>query len=249
MTAEGQEDQTEVFREQIDRLAQRQIQRFRKAARGIHPRSCPICDYHGLFPAFGQPPRFDARCPSCNALERHRLLKLYIDRHAPFGPDNAVLHFAPEPQVRRCVEPLVALYETADLSERRNVTHRVDIEDTGISAESFDRIICSHVLEHVDDARALAELWRLLTPGGIAFLATPVCEGWDQTYENPEITGREARLLHFGQGDHVRFYGRDLRDRIRAAGFSLEEFTAREPDVAAHGLMRGETLFVARKPE
>ena len=78
--------------------------------------------------------------------------------------------------------------------------------------------------------------------------STPICEGWAETYENPEVSTREDRIVHFGQGDHVRLYGRDLRTRIRAAGFELTEFTAVEPDVLTYGLMRGETLFIAEKP-
>ena len=104
------------------------------------------------------------------------------------------------------------------------------------------------MLEHVDDRRALAEMFRLLVPGGIAFVMTPVVEGWAETYENPAITQPRDRLLHFGQNDHVRLYGRDIRDRIRAAGFELSEFVAVEPDVARYGLVRGETLFIARRP-
>jgi hypothetical protein len=47
----------------------------------------------------------------------------------------------------------------------------------------------------------------------------------------------------------VRYFGRDVRTRIQAAGFSLEEFTAEEPLVHRHGLVRGEKVFVARKPK
>ncbi len=79
-------------------------------------------------------------------------------------------------------------------------------------------------------------------------LMTPVVEGWAETYENPAITTPKLRRLHFGQHDHVRYYGRDVRDRIRAPGFALTEVTAVEPDVLTYGLNRGETLFIATKP-
>lgn len=241
-------DQTAEFADRIETAVQRQVARFRRAARGVHPRSCPICGYHGSFTAFGQPPRYDARCAKCNSLERHRLFYLYAERKALFAADHTVLHFAPEVQVAGYLRERVARYETADLSERRNVTHRINIEATGLPDASYDRIICSHVLEHVDDAKALAELFRLLRPGGIAVLATPVVEGWAHTYENDDVSGAEARFVHFGQSDHLRMYGRDIRARIRSAGFQLGEVTAEEPDVLTYGLMRGETLFIATKP-
>ena len=226
----------------------RQVARFRQAARGLVPRLCPICGHEGLFTAYGQPPRFDARCPRCGALERHRLFKLWMDREAPFAKGHAVLHFAPERQLAPLVRAAVGRYETADLSEKREVTHRVDICGTGLPGASFDRIVCNHVLEHVDDRRALAEIFRLLAPGGLAVLSTPIVEGWATTHEDAAVTSPQERLVQFGQSDHLRLYGRDLRDRIRGAGFALAEITAREPDVRIHGLQRGETLFLASKP-
>jgi SAM-dependent methyltransferase len=228
---------------------QRQLNKFRAAAKGVTPRSCPICGFEGMFLVFGTPPRFDARCGGCASLERHRLFALFTDRTGFFEPQHRVLHFAPEPQLTPRIKAVVAVYETADLSERKPMTHYVNIEATGLPADHYDRIICNHVLEHVDDAKALAELFRLLKPGGKAILSSPIVEGWAETYENPTALTTAERLLHFGQQDHVRFYGRDLRDRIRAAGFDLTETTAVEPDVLIYGLMRGETLFIARKPD
>lgn len=242
-------DQTDEFQEAINTAAMKQINRFRKAARGVTPRDCPLCGYFGMFTAFGNPPRIDARCPKCNSLERHRLLYLFAERFDLFRPSHNVLHFAPEVQLSGYLRDMVGSYETADLSPRRKVMHHVNIEDTGLDGARYDRIICSHVIEHVDDAKALAEMFRLARPGGIVILMTPIVEGWKRTYENPDVTTSTDRILHFGQGDHVRMYGRDLRDRIRAAGFELAEYTAVEPDVLRYGLMRGETIFVATKPE
>jgi SAM-dependent methyltransferase len=227
---------------------QKQIDRFRVAARGMHPRKCSICGETGLFTAFGNPPRFDARCGSCGSLERHRLFALYVQRFGGFAAGMRVLHFAPERQLGTMIRARVKDYETADLSTRLDVTHHVDIEATGLPSERFDRIVCSHVLEHVDDRKALAEMFRMLKPGGRAYIMSPVVEGWAATYENPEITDPAGRLIHFGQADHCRIYGRDIRDRIRAAGFTLDEFTAVEPDVLTYGLVRGETLFIATRP-
>ena len=228
---------------------QRQVSKFRAAATGVTPRTCPICGFHGLFQVFGNPPRFDARCSGCSSLERHRLFVLHIQRDGFLAPTHRVLHFAPEVQLTALIQGLVAHYETADLSDRRMTTHQINIEQTGLPSGHYDRIICNHVLEHVDDAKALAELFRMLKPGGKAVLTTPIVEGWAKTYENPHVVSPAERQLHFGQADHVRIYGRDLRDRITAAGFALTEVTAVEPDVLTYGLMRGETLFIAMKPE
>jgi SAM-dependent methyltransferase len=135
---------------------------------------------------------------------------------------------------------------TADL--RPNKSDRViDITQIAFPDARFDCVICSHVLEHVDDAKALAEIYRVLRTGGFAVLMVPIIEGWSKTYENPAVLNAEERTLHFGQCDHLRYYGKDFRDRVIAAGFQLQEFTAEEPFVSRYGLVRGEKVFVAHK--
>ncbi len=143
---------------------------------------------------------------------------------------------------------MAGTYETADIQSSTHTNHVVNIETLDLPDASFDRIVCNHVLEHVDDRAALAELFRVLSPGGLAFVTTPVIEAWAETHEDSSILEPRDRRLNFGQADHIRLYGRDLRDRFRAAGFELGEFVACEPDVRNHGLSRGETVFVARKP-
>ena len=198
-------------------------------------KECP-CGYRGAFEPFGL--RASARCPKCGAMERQRLLNLYLRQHPLSGK---VLHFAPEPSIG--VEA-----ETADIMPGR-ADMVLNIEQTGLPDQSYDAIICCHVLEHVDDRKALPELHRLLRPGGKAILMVPVYEGWAQTYEDDGIDSPEGRRRHFGQPDHLRLYGRDFRDRVRSFRFEVDEFTADGPSSARYGLMRGEKVFVATRPQ
>ncbi len=46
----------------------------------------------------------------------------------------------------------------------------------------------------------------------------------------------------------MRYSGRDVRDRIRQAGFALEAFIAEEPQVDANALLRGEKILPAMRP-
>jgi SAM-dependent methyltransferase len=179
-------------------------------------------------------------------LERHRLLKLWLDKHAYEIIGNEVLHFAPDEAIAASFRGLARLYTSADI-EKHRADMVVDIEAMEIADGTYACIVCSHVLEHVDDRRALTEMHRVLRPGGIAIIMLPVIEGWSRTYENPSITTTLGRRHHFGQNDHVRYYGADVRDRIRDAGFELEEFTAEEPDVSTYSLLRGEKIFIARR--
>ncbi|WP_459850212.1 class I SAM-dependent methyltransferase [Dongia sp. agr-C8] len=197
-----------------------------------------------MFQQFGDPPRRDAQCPKCASLERHRLLKLWADRSGGSIPRGRAIHFAPEPAVVGFLSKLATEYVTADIEAGKADVVR-NIENIAEPDQSFSLIVCSHVLEHVDDRKALRELRRILRPNGMAILMVPIVEGWDMTYENPNATSAAERELYFGQSDHVRYYGRDFRDRVRDAEFALTEFTAIEPDVSRYSIQRGEKVFLA----
>jgi SAM-dependent methyltransferase len=210
-------------------------------------RTCSVCGYSGRFQAAGRPRRIDARCPRCGSAERYRLLALWLDRHGAALRDARVLHFAPEKGLAKLLKARVGSYQSADVTPGRADLVR-DIEAIAEPDASYDCIVCSHVLEHVDDRKALLEIYRVLKPGGLALIMLPVIEGWPKTYENKAVVTPEERTRHYGQSDHVRYYGADIRDRIREAGFELDEFTAEGEDVLAYGLSRGEKVFIAVRP-
>jgi SAM-dependent methyltransferase len=227
-------------------IATRSIMRTARAAYGQFPRHCPICDHRGYFLGAGTPLRVDCVCPACGSGDRQRLLKLWFDANRHELAGKRLLHFAPEPSVVPFIRPIAADYVSADLQAGR-ADRVLNVEAIDLPDASVDVVLCSHVLEHVDDRRALAEMFRVLTPGGLALLMFPLVDGWDATYENDLARSPKDRLLHFGQKDHVRFYGNNVRERIRGAGFSLDEFTAEEPLVRIHALRRGEKIFLGRK--
>ncbi|MEX2170568.1 MAG: methyltransferase domain-containing protein [Pirellulales bacterium] len=187
-------------------------------------RYCNVCRRNWRkFRSFGVIPREDACCPGCDSLERHRLAWEFFQRKTDLFDDRPkrVLHVAAE----RCMEPLFRRelgrnYVTADLMDPR-ADHQWDVMAIPQPDESFDVIYCSHVLEHVlDDRKALAEFYRVLTTGGWAVLNVPITA--TQTYEDPSITDPVERERLFGQKDHVRRYGPDYVNRLREAGFRVE---------------------------
>lgn len=222
----------------------------RETLKPIAPRKCPLCDFEGWFDRFGRPPRLDALCPRCGSLERHRLLHLAMERgEIDEGIDrnsDEVLHFAAEPQLERIFRKQFINYKTADLFEKADL--KINLEAIDLPDGKYRLIIANHVLEHVDDFRAASEIARILSDDGIFVAMVPIVEGWDESYENGKISDEAGRWLHFGQGDHVRYYGRDFRERIERGGLKLKrEITATEPDVATYGLTRGEKVFVFGK--
>jgi len=177
------------------------------------------------------------------------MLALYLN-----GPEGnpldgrRVLHISPE-SILAPFAKAAQSYETSD-PELPGMNHRFDATAMDTPDGSYDAIICNHVLEHVEDDRAaLGEFYRVLAPGGIAIITIPIIEGWAVTYEDASLNTPELRARHFGQHDHVRYYGRDFRDRVRAVGFALDEFQPTPQQCAAHAVTRGQCVFVGRRPE
>jgi hypothetical protein len=211
---------------------------------------CPVCGgrFRRFRPDWNRP---DAICWRCGAHERHRAVALlWRERPELLGDAASVLHFAPEWCFRFTPRPSGQRYVTADLDPAKGDL-QLDIRALDLPDGAFDAIICSHVLEHVDDDRAaLAELRRVVAPDGWVQLMVPQDLGRAETYEDPGITDPEARRAAFWQDDHVRLYGRDFADRIRAAGFDVEVIVMAEalgPAAARrHGLLAVDLIHQCR---
>jgi SAM-dependent methyltransferase len=196
--------------------------------------------------AAGDPPRYNAVCSSCCSSERHRLLFLGLQRLNLLSGSERVLHFAPEACLIKSLQKASGSYQTGELDPCR-ADLALNIEQIDLPDKSVDVVIANHILEHVNDKKALLELHRILTDSGRLLVMIPLIEGWAQSYEDPAITSESERTLHFGQCDHVRYFGRDFRDRVLSAGFSLDEFGCDGADTVKYGLTRGEHLFICTK--
>ncbi|WBO20861.1 class I SAM-dependent methyltransferase [Sphingomonas abietis] len=230
-------------------LLKRGAQAFRDV-RGRYPRDCPICGYQGHFWAKGrQPMVFDGECPRCGSVGRHRQHELLVGRHPDWIDGAQVLHFAPEAcfdqRYRQRINATGGRYVRAAYAPRKGEM-QVDMQAIPFPAHSFDTVIHHNVLEHVvDDHKALAEIARVLKPGGRTIFTVPLVDAWAHTYEDPSIVTKAKRDLHFNKDDHLRLYGRDFLDRLTRAGLDHEIYVAEEPEVSRYGLERGETIFVA----
>lgn len=237
-----------VIRRLIPKQIRTTVNHYHSLALAVKPlfrRRCPVCGFEGYFTHFGRPPRLDACCPNCGSLERHRLFWLWFKEAQPKFVEP-VLHFAAEPIVEERLRLICQVYETADLfNDRADI--KLNIEQIDKEDQSVGTVICNHVLEHVDDVSALKEIHRILKDDGLLIASVPIVEGWERSYENPSIQDPALRDLHFGQFDHVRFYGRDFRDRLNAAGFDFEEITAEGEAVIKYSLLRGEKFFLCKK--
>lgn len=243
-------------------------QRYRGKARQAYNRTtwwlyagrrfaCPCCD--GRFRGFRvyetEAGRREAMCPRCGALGRHRVDWLFLRDHVGLPRAERkirLLHVAPEYALqRRLAEYPSVIYVSADLDSAMAM-ERMDVTDIGYDDDSFDAIVCNHVLEHVpDDRKALNELNRVLKPGGWAMLQVPLDHDRERTLEDPSVTGEAERTRLFGQHDHVRLYGRDYKERLEEAGFSVtvEPYAKKlpAPVVAGQRLDLDEEIYFCRK--
>ena len=177
--------------------------------------------YRKFLPYGYQNLRLNALCPGTLSLERHRLLWLYLDRKTNFLIDAIrVLHVAPEQVFYKKFKSFSHWdYTTTDLhSPLADV--KADICALPFEDNSYDLILCNHVLEHIpNDLKAMKELYRVLKPRGTAILQVPLEEDRENTFEDDSITDQQERTRIFGQYDHVRIYGQDYYKRLQEVGF------------------------------
>ena len=175
--------------------------------------------------------RPNALCPGTLSLERHRYLWLYLQRQTTLLEDKInVLHVAPEQVFYSKFKQFNHWeYTTTDLhSPLADV--KADICALPFADNSYDLILCNHVLEHIpNDRKAMQELFRVLKKGGTLIAQVPLDESRENTFEDDSIVDYHERTKIFGQYDHVRVYGRDYYDRLTQVGFAMEakDFLAR----------------------
>lgn len=223
---------------------------------------CPICrSSFKFFLSYGFEGQ-EMMCHKCESLERHRLVWKYLCEKTNLYNETSkkrLLHFAPE------------LFFYNIFSENKNIEYipcdsnpeeynydgniliqKVDITNIPFNENQFDVILCIHVLEHIpDDRLAMKELYRVIKKGGWGIFQVPVAYNIDVTMEDTNITSPKEREWAFGAKDHVRWYGKDYKDRLRSVGFSVTEddYAKRLPseDISRFGLCSSEMIYFCRK--
>lgn len=189
---------------------------------------CNLCGWQGrsfinFYTGYGHVyPK--AVCPSCYSHPRHRSYAFSLEKLLNSNGKKKVLHFSPE----RMITEIICSYADIDyLSvdiDHTKAMRKEDITALSFPSNSFDYIVCVHVFEHIsDDRKAMDEVYRVLKPGGVALLDVPIDHNREETYEDWSITSPEERTKAFWQWDHVRLYGRDYPQKLRAVGFSVKE--------------------------
>lgn len=219
---------------------------------------CPCCggNFRQFLPFGFKKKRLNAQCPQCNALERHRLLWLYLQRETSLFKGEQkikVLHVAPETSFEQAFRQTPNVdYLSIDLESPRAMKN-MDLTNLPIVDNTFDIIFCVHVLEHIPDAtKAMSEMYRVLKPGGLGVILVPIDKALTETLDDPTIVTPAERTRHYGQWDHVRQYGLDYADKLAAIGFQVEVIENYAQQLGPESIKRysiadSEDLYISRK--
>ncbi|WP_420446930.1 class I SAM-dependent methyltransferase [Candidatus Poriferisodalis sp.] len=134
-------------------------------------------------------------------------------------------------ELRSVTDMFAAMDDAGEIDSQapQRISHAVVADATALPYPdgSFDRVIAAEVLEHIDDdVTAIAELARVLRPGGTIAVTVParsaerVCWALSGDYHAPAVPG-----------GHVRIYSSsELRAKLAAAGLEVSD------SHGAHGL-------------
>ena len=197
--------------------------------------------------------RKNALSPSTFSLERHRLLWLYLKNETGFFDKKIkLLHFAPEQAFYKRFKKLSSIqYDTIDINSPLAMI-KADICDLPIKDNTYDFILCNHVLEHIlDDNKAISELYRVLKKDGVGIFQVPIDMKKEFTFQDDSITDKKERNKIFGQYDHVRVYGKDYFTKLKNAGFKVEEVdytkNLSNDEIYRFSIVKGEIIPVCTK--
>jgi predicted SAM-dependent methyltransferase len=111
-------------------------------------------------------------------------------------------------------------YILSDYTDRA-ADMNVDVMDMPFGDGELDFISCDHILEHVEDYKAaLRELFRVVKPGGVVEITVPLLPELEETMEDAAVAADKRRET-YGQADHLRIFGRDFAEILKAAGFAV----------------------------
>ncbi|MBU2555258.1 MAG: class I SAM-dependent methyltransferase [Bacteroidetes bacterium] len=198
-------------------------------------------------------------CPYCLSTDRDRLVYVYLsDIFSIKEKEIHVLHVSPEPALYRVLSTLPSITYTTGTKYAEGTYYPsgiefFDLRELPYSNNTFDMVICNHVLEHIEeDYLAMAEIFRVLKNNGLAVLQVPISEKLVDTLEDPDIKTQQDRHTVFGQFDHVRVYGQDYPSRLEQIGFSMEVIPSHRVKEQANvsvnfALNPRENLYIAHK--
>lgn len=191
-------------------------------------------------------------CPVCGANDRIRWVDYVITRYTNiYTASNCILHIAPEKVIENKIRKNSECnYITGDI-EKGKADYVVDITNMNFSDNKFDFIIVNHVMEHVvAEGDAFKEIYRCLKKTGVLIISFPICLDRVTSECKNSLTKKEALEL-YGQEDHCRLYGYDVKQRIENFGFAVTEYNVSDlmnkHEIKEKVLLKNDRIYLCRK--
>lgn len=171
--------------------------------------------------------RNNAICPHCGSLERTRLLYFYLCNETKiFNSQPFVLHIAPEQTLKNKFKTNPNYYDV-DINPQL-ATYQMDITKTSFGDNTFDFIICSHVLGHIKNEKvAINELYRILKKGGKLLTLTLINTQSAHTFEDQNIKTELEKTKSYGEKDLERLHGKDFIKRLASPQVDVQQIDYR----------------------
>jgi len=193
-------------------------------------------------------------CEQCRSYDRERLLYIFLKEKLKVFNDKSlkILHIAPEARLTKTLlKGNFKEYICGDLvtSGYGKLSHVkvMSVLDLPFGDNTFDLLICNHVLEHIiNDIDAMKEIHRVLKVGGKAILQVPISNNSKETFEDSSIIDPKEREKVFGQFDHVRIYGQDYPNRLSSVGFKVSRINISK-EYEKYGVDLLEDIFLVEK--
>jgi len=222
----------------------------------LFPARCNLCGW----PLIPLPGPLRGRCLRCLSTPIHRAVGSLV-AVMKLPPTSAVYELSSRGALvrylrRQFQQPYFSEYfDDVPPGGSRGGVPCQDVQELRLADASFDLVTSTEVFEHVpDDLRGFREVCRVLRPGGRFIFTVPIRDDVE-TLERA-VVGGDGAIVHLtapeyhsdrirGGGKVLAFrtYGRDICDRLAAAGFRAAIRTIVDP---CHGI-DGRQVVVAVK--
>ena len=108
-----------------------------------------------------------------------------------------------------------------------------ELTEQRFPAASFDAVVLWHVLEHLGNPQeALAEIGRIIKPGGLLLIAVPNNASWQARFFGPS-------WFHLDLPRHLHFFGHaGLLQLLRRQGYELRACSTFDPIQSLYGFIQ-----------
>jgi len=220
--------------------------------RPSYRQSCPVCRWEGRrFRTYVSPDIVipSSICPVCGSFERHRHLVLGMRdvlserSRVPrsllgLSLSQSIRYLLAHEGLGRCFR---SDFDNRDPRYEPDII--VDLAQASFRDEAFDWVVCSHVLEHIADLdRAVDELFRVLRPGGLAWIQV--------AYQEAEPRSRRIPLEPHEIDAHAWRFGQDFTGRLEREGWDVTCVHAADLELDVrqhHGLHPVERYWLVSK--